>query len=235
MGGEHDGDAVGAHLLQQLPRRTSGGGVHPGGRLVDEDQLRATHHRHRQLESLLLTTGESSVGGAATVAEPEPLTQDVHVEGLGVQPGDVAHHLHGTHARPGATVLEHHPDPGEQVPSLPLGVQPQDRDRSLLRSAVALAGLQRGGLAGAVRTEHRGDRVPVDGQVEVVHGQLVAVAHHQAPDRDRRSRHVGGRAGGEHVRILRSDRVGRVGRLSRCDSAVPSRSRPGRGAPGSRP
>ena len=89
-----------------------------------------------------------------------------------MQPRDVAEHLHRPDARPGAAVLEHHADAGEQLASLALRVEPEDRDRALLRPAVALAGLQRRGLAGAVGSEHGRDRVPVDGEVEVVDGDL---------------------------------------------------------------
>ena len=55
-----------------------------------------------------------------------------------------------------------------------------------MRPAVALAGLQRGGLAGAVGPEHRGDGVALDGEVEPVDGHLLAVPHHEAGDLDRR-------------------------------------------------
>src|SRR4029077_11266961 len=49
---------------------------------------------------------------------------------------------------------------------------------------VALAGLQRRRLAGAVGAEHGGDRVALDGEREVVDGGLVAVTHHQAVEQD---------------------------------------------------
>ena len=77
-----------------------------------------------------------------------------------MQPGDVVEHLHGAHAAPGAAALEHHADAGEQVAAVADRVEAEHPDRALLRSPVALAGLQRGGLAGAVGPEHGGDRAP---------------------------------------------------------------------------
>ena len=65
---EHDGHAVGAHLLEQLPRRTPCLRVHAGGGLVDEDQLGAADQRDRQAEPLLLAAGEPAVGRPAAVA-----------------------------------------------------------------------------------------------------------------------------------------------------------------------
>ena len=67
-------------------------------------------------------------------------------------------HLHGADPGPGAAVLQHHADAGEQRAALALRVEPEHRARALLRLAVALAGLQRRRLAGAVGAEDRGDR-----------------------------------------------------------------------------
>jgi hypothetical protein len=183
VGGQHDGHAVPTHLAQQLPRRTPGRWIHPGGRLVDEDEVGTTHDRHRELEPLLLAARQPSVGGATAVPEPQALGQGVDVERLGVQPRDVTQHLQRPDAGPGAAVLEHHPDPGQEVSPLRLWVQTQHRDGAFLRSAVALARLQSRRLARTVGAEDGGDRVPVDGQVEVVDRDLVAVAHHQPGDR----------------------------------------------------
>ena len=113
-----------------------------------------------------------------------------------VQAGDVLEHLHRADAAPGAAALEHHADAGEQRAAVAHRVQAEHPDRALLGPAVALAGLQRGGLAGAVGTEHRRDRRPLDREGESVDGDLVAVPHHQAVDGD-------GRGGSGHGRQSR--------------------------------
>ncbi len=126
---EHDRHAGAAELLEQLPRRTPGRRVHAGGRLVDEHDLGSADDRHREPEPLLLAAGEPAVRRAAALGEAEPVGECVEVERVGVQARDVAQHLVGADAAPGAAALEHHPDPGEQVASLPDRVEAEDADR----------------------------------------------------------------------------------------------------------
>ena len=184
--GQHDGDAGAAELLEQLPRRTTGGRVHAGGRLVDERDLGTPDDRHRESEPLLLAPREPSVRRAPALAEPEPLGQRVEVERVGVQPGDVAQHLVGPHTAPRPAPLEHHADPGEQRAPVGHRVEPEHPHRARVRAPVALGGLERRGLPGAVGSEHRGDRAAVDAQRQPVDGDLVAVPHDQSVDRDGR-------------------------------------------------
>ena len=70
VGGEHDGDAVGAQVADQIPGGVAGLRVEAGGRLVQEDELRAADHGHREREALLLAAGEPAVGRAAAAARP---------------------------------------------------------------------------------------------------------------------------------------------------------------------
>ena len=65
VGGQHDGDAVAAQRVDQLPHHDSRVRVHARGRLVEEHQLRPADHRARQRQPLLLPTGQPAVGGAA--------------------------------------------------------------------------------------------------------------------------------------------------------------------------
>jgi hypothetical protein len=58
VGGEHDGDAVGAQRLDQLPGAPARLRVEPGRRLVEEDQLGAPDDGHRQRQPLLLAAGQ---------------------------------------------------------------------------------------------------------------------------------------------------------------------------------
>ena len=166
-------------------------GVEPGRRLVDEDQLGPPDHRHRQSEALLLAAGQTAVRRPAARPEPQPLAEGVDVEWMGVQRGDVPEHLHRVHPAPRAALLQHHADAGEQLPPLRDGVEAQDAHGAGLRPSVALAGLQRGRLPGAVGPEHGRDGAALDDQVETVDGDHVAVGHPESADLDSRRRGSG--------------------------------------------
>ena len=96
------------------------------------------------------------------------------------------------------------------------GSSPSTRTVPRVRAAVALAGLERGGLAGAVGSEHGGDRVPLDLERQPVDGDLVAVPHHQAVDDD-------GGVGGWHAGSLGSG-------SATMSTVVPGGGRGGRAA-----
>ena len=113
--GEDDRDAVGAQVADEVPGGAAGLRVEAGGRLVQEDQLGAADHGHREREALLLAAGEPAVGRAAAAAEAEALDERVHVQRVGVQLGHVPEHLVGAGARVDAAGLEHHADPGAQL------------------------------------------------------------------------------------------------------------------------
>ena len=61
VGGEHHGDAVGAQLLDELPRGDARLGVHPGAGLVEEDQVGSSDEGAGQGEALLLAAGHPAV------------------------------------------------------------------------------------------------------------------------------------------------------------------------------
>ena len=184
VGGQHDRDAVGPDLLEHLPRRAPGLGVHAGGRLVDEHQLGSPDERDRQTEALLLAPGQPAVGGPAAVGQAEAVDEHGRVERVRVERGHVLQHLHGAYAAPGAAALQHDADPGEQLRPVALRVEPEHADRAALGRPVALAGLERRGLARAVGSEHGGDRSPRHLERQPVDGHLVAVRHHQTVDLD---------------------------------------------------
>ena len=111
-------------------------------------------------------------------------TSSSGVERVRVQPSDVAEHLVGADPAPGAAGLQHHADPGHQSAVVGDRVEPEHADPTLVRAAIALAGLQRRRLAGAVGAEHGGDGVARDLQGEAVDGRLAAVGHAEIGDLD---------------------------------------------------
>src|SRR5438067_952067 len=68
VGREQDGLAEALERPHGVPRRPPGGGVEPRRRLVEEDQLRVTHQRQREVESAQLAAGEPA--GAHVLGRP---------------------------------------------------------------------------------------------------------------------------------------------------------------------
>ena len=97
--GQHRRHPVAAQLLEQRPGVAARLRVHPGGRLVDEEQLRPPDHGHREGEPLLLAAGEPPVRRAPAVAEAEPLDEHRDRQRVRVQRGDVVEHLLGPGTR----------------------------------------------------------------------------------------------------------------------------------------
>ena len=124
---QHHGHAVPAQVADQVPGRVARLRVDTGGRLVQEDQLGAPDHGHRQGQPLLLAAGQPPVGRRAGTAEPDPLEQRVGLERVSVQGGDVAEHLARLNRRGDTAGLEHHPDAGPQPPGVAARVQAQTR------------------------------------------------------------------------------------------------------------
>lgn len=93
----------------------------------------------------------------------------------------MAEHLVGAGARVDPAGLEHHADARAQLTRLAHRVETQDGDRARVGLAVALAGLDGGGLAGSVGAEDGGDGARADVEVEPVHRGLRSVPLDQAP------------------------------------------------------
>ena len=69
VGGDEHRRPAGGRLVDHLPELAAGDGVHAAGGLVEEDDARAVHHRHREGELLLPAQGEGAhqvVGRALT-------------------------------------------------------------------------------------------------------------------------------------------------------------------------
>ena len=111
-------------------------------------------------------------------AEPEV----VRVDRVGIE------HLAGPCGRVAAATLQHHPDPGEQLAAAGVGIEAEHPHAAALGAPVALAGLQGGGLPGAVGAQDGGDAAPGDLQRQPVDRHGVPVGHPEVVDHDRRVR-----------------------------------------------
>ena len=164
--------------------------VHARGRLVDEDQLGRPTTAIASAEPLLLAAGEAAVRRAAAVAEPEPLDQQRRRRAGGRAArrcgGASPSRARRDQAPPRCSITPIRGSSAAPVPDAGRG--PRTRTVPRLRAAVALAGLQGGGLAGAVGAEHGGDGAAVDRRGTARRRRPCRRTHHQAVDHDGRRR-----------------------------------------------
>ena len=107
LGGEEDRHAVGEQLADDLPQVAAASRVQSAGRLVEEDQPRAAHQRHGQVEPALHAAGVRRGAPVRGLGQPERGQQLVDA-GAGVASGQVRE-------------VRHQPE------VLPTGQQPVDR------------------------------------------------------------------------------------------------------------
>ena len=103
-------EARNSRSSSQVARRACGS--MPGGRLVEEDQLRPADQRTGQIDRLLLAARELAVGGSRVPADAEPLDDGRHRQRVRVQAREIAEQLDGPDPGPGAGALWHQTDAG---------------------------------------------------------------------------------------------------------------------------
>ena len=147
-----------AEQAEERPRRRPALDVHPGRRLVEDDQLGAADERERQPEALPLPAGQPPIPRPATDS-PRPTSVEQLVRGRDrrlVERAVEREHLAGGHPRVDpAAALEHQPDPRPVVAPGRRRIRAEDPDPAAIRPPVALEDLDRRGLAGTVRPEQR--------------------------------------------------------------------------------
>ena len=184
--GQHHGAAGVREGADEVAYPPPDGGVHPGRRLVQEDQLGAPHDGERERQALTLTAGEATHEGAGEVVDAEVLGDLVHVERVRMQARAVAQQLHRPGAGGQAAVLDHHADPrpvlGTGVPRVPsehlhgAAARPQQPGR---------AG-DGGGLARPVGAQQRGHLTAERSEREAVEGADRTVGVREVLDAQRR-------------------------------------------------
>ena len=83
VGGEQDRRALVAQLADQVAHRDAGLRVQPGGRLVEQEDLRAADQRGGQGQALALAAGQPPDRSAQQRAEPESLDELAAVPAAG--------------------------------------------------------------------------------------------------------------------------------------------------------
>jgi hypothetical protein len=160
-------------LFDELPGGPPAGGIQPGRRLVQEQQLGLADEAKPHVQPALLAAGQRLDPGAGLLCQSHHVQHLVDRAGMRVEPRTAGEHLahrqegldgeflqHDAHLRPqpalrpaGARVdAEHLDDPGVPAPE-------------------ALEYLDRGGLARAVRAEQGEDLARLDLEAYVGHGR----------------------------------------------------------------
>jgi hypothetical protein len=173
---EHDRDPVRPEVTDQAPGGEPGLRIQACGRLVEEDDLGPAHDCGCERETLALAAGDPAHGGPRHGPQSEPLDQDVDVERVRMESGQVAQELDDPGARvEAATLLEHDADLWPQRRAVGDRVEAEDPNGTRVRSAVALAGLDRGGLARTIGAQQRRDRGARHGEGEAIDGDRASV------------------------------------------------------------
>ena len=143
--------------------------IHACGRLVEEDQLGATHHSARQRQPLLLSTRQPAVRRAGRLGEAQRVHQPLRVQGVRGIGGNEIEHLAGSGGGVRTATLEHHADALTHLRVVAERIKSQNLDRAGVGLDEPLAHLDRGGLARAVRAEQREHLGGRDVQIEARH------------------------------------------------------------------
>src|SRR5207302_10964646 len=129
----------------------------PRGRLVEQGQLGLADEREGERESLPLAAGQPSDPRPRDVVEPELPDQPLGIATALVERGVEPEHVTGSGSGIEPAALEHQPKPRPERRAARDRIRAEDADRAAVASTVALDDLDRGRLAGPVRTEQRDD------------------------------------------------------------------------------
>jgi hypothetical protein len=151
--GEEDARPVVRERPDQVPERTPRLRVEARGRLVEEQQLGVAHDAERHVDAATLPARERADPGARLGLEADGGDHLVDVARAGVEGRDVGHLLaHGRRALLGGR-LQHDADARPPVEPAVARVHAEHEGLAARAVAVALQDLDRGRLAGPVRTE----------------------------------------------------------------------------------
>ena len=169
-----------ARILQapdDLQDRIAPLGIKPSRGFVQNQQTWIRDHRPGQFEALNLASGHPANGDTASGVEPDPTKIHCRVHPATVQSAEVGDPGRRSSRGVGAPCLEHDADltPGDG----PGGGLSPDPDLSGPHRAQPENGLDRRGLAGAVRAEQAQDPPLREGEVEIVDDRRAAVADGQ--------------------------------------------------------
>ena len=223
VGDEHDGRPAGADQLDELPDDPPRRRVETLGQLVEEHDLRLVEQREGDEQALPLTARQ----GAERLV-PQPVETPLgHRVGRHPAVGEEGDGLADAHPLGQVGVLQLAADARREGAAVPGRVPAEEPHRAAVRVTKALGTLDQRRLAGAVEAEDAEDLALVDGEVDAVDGDEVAVPLGQLLDLQQRSH---GDDGTDGRRPLSSD----DGPVVSSDRGV-TRSRAGRRTRSPRP
>ena len=186
VGGQQHGDAEGGLLGDDLADGGPAVDVDAGGRLVEEQDPRATDEGQRQRQALLLAAGEPAPRCGGNRRQAEALEQVRGIERVVVVGSEEGQGLGRGHHGVDATLLEHDTDGRHQLCPVGDRIESEDADGSRGGGGQALQGLDGRGLAGTVGAEQGHDLTVSDREVEVIDGRQRTVANDEVFDHDAR-------------------------------------------------
>jgi hypothetical protein len=191
VGGEQDGLAERAQVLDRAPAAAARLGIETGRRLVEEDQVRVAREREGQVEAAALAAGEPAHLRVLVLVELDDAEQVAGGAGVGVVRAPAVDQLFDPGLAGEAALLQDDADPLAELGRLRLRVHAEDGDGAAGPPAEALEDLDGGGLARAVGAEEAEDLAAAHVEVDAAQHLTVAVAHGEGADLDR----VHGRSG----------------------------------------
>ena len=165
--------------VDQLPGGVPGLRVEPRRGLVEEHQLRPADHGRGERQPLLLAAGQPLERRPPGPGQAEPVQQQPRIDRVGVEPGQHAQVLTGPGRGRDAAGLQHHADFRPQLAGVADRIEAEHPDHARVRPPVALADLDRRGLARAVGPEDGRHLRALGAQRQACHRSRAAVALEQ--------------------------------------------------------
>ena len=198
MRGQQDADAIGDQTADRTPHLLPRRDIEAGGGLVEEQQLRPSAQRERELHAALLPAREPAVAPVEQAVEPGQRHAIGHAARLRIPAARQRQQFAHLQALGQLRLLQHHADLASR---LQVGRRAAEQ-----RGLAGVGGLQAqqdldgGGLAGAVDPQQRGHprrRQREIHAIECLYG--AAATTHALQARERRGRGVGTGCGRVHV------------------------------------
>ena len=186
VGRHENGAALVPEAGNKLPCRPPRLGVHARGRLVQDQDLGLADEGEGQGQALPLAARQPANPRPGNVPEPHDLEERLGVATAVVEPGVQVEHIARRGSRVEAAALEHEAQPGLEGRTAPGRVLSQDPGLAGIGRTVALEDLDRGGLAGPVRSEEGEELAGCHGQGYAVEDVASPVSLDDAPEGERR-------------------------------------------------
>jgi len=176
---EDDRDPLAGERPQQLAQRRRLGRIHPGGRLVEDEQPGLGGKGARELEPPLVAVRELAREGLGARREAHPLEQSPRADRRAAANESAELHVleHGqSFEQPDRLERPGDPTPRELVGAQPHDVRIREADRAAVGAEVARDEIDQRGLPRPVRADEPEHLPLCDGEVDRVHRHDAAEA-----------------------------------------------------------